>query len=77
MSLPVSIRRFVQSEPVERLKLAWVSPRGQKIRGRFEMLLGLIAAGYLIYKLSDIGWKDLLVSLPTSPWFYLLAVARL
>jgi hypothetical protein len=77
LSLPASIRRFVQSEPATRLRQAWVSPRGRRIRGRFELILGLVAAAYLIAKLSEIGWRDLITSLPTSPWFYLLAVARL
>jgi hypothetical protein len=29
-------------------------------------------AGYLIYKMSDIGWAQILVSLPTNPFFYII-----
>ncbi|NND70395.1 MAG: hypothetical protein HKN43_02345 [Rhodothermales bacterium] len=31
-------------------------------------------AGYLLYKMSDIGWVQILDSLPTSPLFYILFV---
>ncbi len=34
------------------------------------MTLGVIV--YLVYRLGQLGWGDLLEALPTSPWFYLL-----
>ncbi len=34
------------------------------------MTLGVIV--YLVYRLGQLGWADLLAALPTSPWFYAL-----
>lgn len=31
---------------------------------------------YLVYKVSVLGWYDVLASLPVSPWFYILFVVR-
>lgn len=31
---------------------------------------------YLVYKLSKLGWYEVLSSLPVSPWFYILFVIR-
>lgn len=36
------------------------------------LTLGVVA--YLVYRLGQLGWSDLLASLPTSPWFYGLFV---
>ncbi len=38
-------------------------------------LLACIVA-YLVYKLSNLGWREVIGSLPASPWFYLFFVLR-
>ena len=43
----------------------------------FEIALGVAAASYLFYRLSKIGWTDVLAALPTSPLFYILFAPRL
>ena len=47
--------------------------RALKIARR--VLLAVIVA-YLFYKLSTVGWMDVVNSLPTSPWFYVIFVLR-
>lgn len=39
------------------------------------LLLAAIVA-YLIYKLSQVGWEDVIGSLPASPWFYIFFALR-
>jgi len=36
-------------------------------------VLGIILA-YLIYRVTQIGWSDILGALPGSPWFYILSI---
>lgn len=36
----------------------------------------LSICGYLVYRLSELGWYEVLASLPVSPWFYILFVVR-
>ena len=36
----------------------------------------LAVCAYLVYKVSVLGWYDVLASLPVSPWFYILFVVR-
>lgn len=36
----------------------------------------LAVCGYLFYRLSKLGWYNVLASLPVSPWFYVLFVIR-
>jgi hypothetical protein len=36
----------------------------------------LSVCGYLVYRLSELGWYEVLASLPVSPWFYILFVVR-
>ncbi len=35
-----------------------------------------VIVAYLIYRLSQVGWIDVLNALPVSPWFYLFFVLR-
>ncbi|MEM1125091.1 MAG: hypothetical protein AAGI71_00450 [Bacteroidota bacterium] len=46
--------------------------RGQRILRslRYGFLAGVI--GWLAYQLMGIGWREVLTSLPQTPWFYLL-----
>ncbi len=34
----------------------------------------LLIVSYLIFKLTKIGWREVLDSLPTTPWFYIILV---
>lgn len=43
----------------------------------FEVALGVAALSYLLYRLSKIGWSEVMAELPTSPFFYILFVPRL
>ncbi|MFO8231863.1 MAG: hypothetical protein R6U20_04275 [Longimonas sp.] len=36
--------------------------------GRYLLIAGIL--GYLAYQLVGIGWREVLRSLPTTPWFY-------
>ncbi len=38
-------------------------------------LLGCIVA-YLVYKLTHLGWREVVGALPSSPWFYLFFLLR-
>lgn len=40
------------------------------------MVFVLAVCAYLVYKVSVLGWYDVLASLPASPWFYILFVVR-
>lgn len=42
---------------------------------RLPMLLLPCVGGMLLYQLSKIGWGEIVRSIPTSPWFYLLFLA--
>lgn len=44
----------------------------QRIMRRLPALLLPCVGGLLIYQLSAIGWGEIVQSIPTSPWFYLL-----
>ncbi|WP_375201678.1 hypothetical protein [Hyphococcus sp.] len=59
--------------------------RWSKLREREEVQKGLkglqyalLAAivVYLLYKLTHVGWREVIGSLPESPWFYLFFVLR-
>lgn len=55
-------------------KLKALSPRtnvNSYIRG--IILFGIIT--YLTYQLSQIGWSNIIGSIPESPWFYILSLA--
>jgi len=40
---------------------------------RYLFIAGIL--GYLAYQLADIGWREVLRSLPTTPWFYATVLA--
>lgn len=50
--------------------------RTAAVRNAAHWLFVLAVCGYLVYKLSGIGWHDVLLSLPVTPWFYILFVSR-
>lgn len=60
-----------------RLRALTAGPGFKRFLSGFEIVLGACAAAYLIYRLSHIGWGDVLRALPTSPFFYLLFAPRL
>lgn len=41
---------------------------------RYTLFAGIVL--YLVYRLSQVGWLDVLQSLPVSPWFYLFFALR-
>ena len=60
-----------------RLRAFAAGPGFKRALGWFEVLLGIAAAGYLAWRLSHIGWVEVLRALPTNPVFYLLLAPRL
>lgn len=52
---------------------AWRAQPGARLLARTAqagLLLALL--GYLVWRLTHIGWSELLASLPGNPWFYVL-----
>lgn len=41
---------------------------------RYALFAGVV--GYLIYRLTNVGWGEVLQNLPESPWFYFFFVLR-
>lgn len=59
----------------DRLSAFTETPRGRRVaRGLRVTAVGGIVA-FLVYRLSQIGWGEVWAALPTTPWFYLIAVA--
>lgn len=48
--------------------------KGKMIQKRGRQVMVAMIAGLIIYQLFDIGWSDVLGSLPTQPLFYILFV---
>lgn len=48
------------------------TPQGQRVLkiGRYVLTAGVI--GFLVYQLATIGWREVVRSIPTQPWFYVL-----
>jgi hypothetical protein len=40
------------------------------------VVLTLLIVGYLVYRLTEIGWEQVLRSLPVTSWFYVLLVLK-
>jgi len=59
-----------------RLRVWWRqfadSQRGQRILWWLRQLLTAAVVGYLVYRLSQIGWVEIWHSLPRTPWFYII-----
>ncbi|TVQ68263.1 MAG: hypothetical protein EA363_11510 [Balneolaceae bacterium] len=47
-------------------------PRARKLQKLLQRVVVLAIVGLIIYQLTDIGWGEVLQSLPASPWFYVL-----
>lgn len=54
----------------KRLKKAVQSRRGQRLLKALRLVFILGVVVWLAYQLSDIGWRDVWASRPTTPWFY-------
>jgi len=67
---------FISVSRLSAIKTAWqrfsADPRTKKIKKLLQRLIVLAILGLIIYQLTDIGWGEVLQSLPVSPWFYLL-----
>jgi len=59
-------------ELMQRWKMFWDSSSGKRWSKIIQYFLTASIIAYLIYQLSEIGIMDVLTSLPTTPWFYLL-----
>ncbi len=61
---------------VGRLRVWWrrfsATPRGKRTKWALRQLITLAVAGYLIYRMSLIGWMEIWQALPRTPWFYLV-----
>jgi len=61
---------------MRRLRVRWRrfarTRRGKQILWLARQALTLAVAGYLVYRMSMIGWGDIWASLPRTPWFYLV-----
>lgn len=64
----------------QRIQDAWTrlstDPRVQRGLYWFRQLIVVAVVGLIVYQLIDIGWRDILRSLPTEPLFYLLFVGK-
>ena len=64
---------------VARLRVWWRqfadSDRGQRILWWVRQCLTAAVAGYLIFRLSQIGWVEIWQELPRTPWFYIIFAA--
>ena len=60
----------------EKLKQYWKqfteSPRAKQLQSAFRKVLIVFIVSIIIYQLWDIGWVEVLQSLPTHPFFYIL-----
>ena len=48
------------------------SQRGKTILKRTRQLVTAAVLGYLVYRMADIGWENVVLSLPRTPWFYII-----
>jgi hypothetical protein len=59
-----------------RLRVHWrrfsSSRGGRRVLWGGRQVLTLGIAGYLVYRMSVIGWTDIWQSLPRTPWFYVV-----
>jgi hypothetical protein len=59
-----------------RLRVHWdrfsQSPSGQWILWGLRQALTVTVVGYLIYRMSQIGWAEIWASMPRTPWFYVI-----
>jgi hypothetical protein len=59
-----------------RLRVYWQrfssSRLGKRVLWGARQVLTLGIAGYLVYRMSVIGWTDIWQSLPRTPWFYVV-----
>lgn len=59
-----------------RLRVHWdrfsSSTRGQWVLWTLRQALTAGVVGYLIYRMSQIGWADIWTSMPRTPWFYVI-----
>jgi hypothetical protein len=71
--------------PLIKAAAAGVSGRWRLLRERYDVQKGLkffqygllaIIVLYLVYKLTHLGWAEVIGSLPESPWFYLFFLLR-
>ncbi len=61
---------------LRRLRVRWrrfsTSRWGKRIQGAARQMLTVGIIGYLVYRMSLIGWGNIWDSLPRTPWFYVI-----
>lgn len=61
---------------VGRLRVRWrrfsATSRGKRTQWVLRQLITLAVVGYLVYRMSLIGWVEIWQSLPRTPWFYVV-----
>lgn len=61
---------------VGRLRVRWrrfaATSRGKRTKWALRQCITLAVVGYLLYRMSLIGWTEIWQSLPRTPWFYVV-----
>ncbi|MFO8099313.1 MAG: hypothetical protein R6T83_06775 [Salinibacter sp.] len=61
---------------IGRLRVRWrrfaATPRGRRTTWVLRQLITLAVVGYLVYRMSLIGWGEIWQALPRTPWFYVI-----
>jgi hypothetical protein len=64
---------------IGRLRVRWrrfsATPRGKRTTWALRQLVTLAVVGYLVYRMSLIGWGEIWQALPRTPWFYVIFLA--
>jgi len=50
----------------------WKSPQGKRTSKGIGYILTATIVSILLYQIWNIGWREVLTNLPTTPWFYIL-----
>ncbi len=63
---------------IERVKsavtAAWATPTARLLAKALQLSALVAICYYLALKVSDIGWQEIVGSLPTTPWFYIFSL---
>ena len=69
----MNIERWMRWRDAFRAFLA--SDRGKFLLRGLRFLVGIGVVLFLVYQLNRIGWADVWQALPTTPWFYVVALS--
>ena len=71
MTVPRSLTEFTSRAQV-RWQAFQKTRRGKRIIMGVRYTLTAVIVGYLVYRMTTIGWGAIWASLPRTPWFYVL-----